>query len=491
MLHLILSAVLANSPFVVPPPATTVQSSAGVETCGPGDTTCFDKNGVIGAPASGTTDPTGVMLRGKQCSASDTSCTPANVVIAGGMSIIDIGIDAGDPDANCPGNNDTVTLSIAGENGTLALSAVVLTEGAHWNAVASDVPATATSLAAAITTACIVSGVTYYTAVATSTEAQITLTPAASTMTQLIESTAACTTVATLSRGQILSSVGTATAPAYSFINDTNTGVYSAGSDNLSFAAGGITPLSVTTTVVAIGQVQLSVAQALYSQNPTSNATCADDAAGTSPTCTLSSAEIRLTQHVTCNDSNGCNLLLDETSALSTAILIVCNIGTNAVVFPTTAGQQETQNPVLMDDGCVMFSYNVDRWVQLTPPQNPLTKSEICFTSGALDMNTLTDQTIFTVPLNRTWHWTSLMAFDCSAAVTTATWNAGCTAGMVDSGLGTMSAATFNLSATTSKTFFEGASSTEGAAGSACGINVLAGEGAADTCYIRVCGSLD
>lgn len=262
MFHLVLTAALANSPFVVPPPATTVQSSAGVETCGPGDTTCLDKNGVIGAPASGTTDPLGVMLRGKQCSASDTACTAANVVIAGGMGIIDIGIDAGDPDANCPGDNDTVTLSIADANGTLALSAVVLTEGTQWIAVASDVPTTATNLAAAITTACIVSGVTYCTAVATSTEAQITLTPAASTMTALTESTAACTTVATLSRGAVnftgnmqpgILATAALGGSRYCLDADCTSYMMATANDSVVIVAGGVATFTITASSVTVG----------------------------------------------------------------------------------------------------------------------------------------------------------------------------------------------------------------------------------------------
>ena len=61
-----LLALLGPSPFIVPPPPGAAKAVTSVAACGQGDTTCFDKNGVIGGVASGTTDPLGVMVRGKQ-----------------------------------------------------------------------------------------------------------------------------------------------------------------------------------------------------------------------------------------------------------------------------------------------------------------------------------------------------------------------------------------------------------------------------------------
>jgi hypothetical protein len=118
------------------------------------------------------------------------------------------------------------------------------------------------------------------------------------------------------------------------------------------------------------------------------------------------------------------------------------------------------------------------------------TYDTVCY-SATLDFSSAAKQTVFTVPTAKVWHWRSVAIQDCSATVNTATWTAGCDANASDAGFGTMSSVTFNGSATLSHTWFESASSTEGAAAATCGIKTVAQEGAADTCVVQVCGSLD
>lgn len=345
MLRLVLSVALANSPFVVPPPATTAQADAALGSCGPGDTTCLDKNGVIGAPASGTTDPLGVMLRGKQCSASDGSCTPANVVIAGGMSVIDIQIDGADPSVSCAGNNDTITMTIKNSNDTAVISAVPVTV---TDAVAS-VATTCSAFAALIDAACIVSSVAYCDAVCSSPEIQITLTPAASAMTALSESTAGCTTVSTLSYGSIkfvgnlqpmvMGAAATAASNRYCLDADCTTYLMATADNIVDMYAGGLQVQRWTSTSASV------IAASLILNNGTFYATSgvtyignnagADVAATGAPTGSIvsrgvfmlpriNSASITELDACDANNVNGSVIYVEDTNDTAAGQLCVC-----------------------------------------------------------------------------------------------------------------------------------------------------------------------
>lgn len=255
--------------------AGAISNSNSATSCGTGDTACSDKNGVIGGVASGTTDPRGVMLRGKQCSPTDTSCTAGNVSIAGGSGIVDIQIDGADPSVSCAGDNDTVTYTVLDANGTAVISAVTLTEGTQWTATAS-VADTCASLAAAFEVACTVSSIDYCNASCTSPEVQVYLTPAASALTTLTESTAGCTTVATLTFGEVLFNgkvrptfmgAAAANSPRYCFDTDCTSYMLATADNTVAIYTGGNPMFTFGAASIQLGTLMLANGQTIYASS--------------------------------------------------------------------------------------------------------------------------------------------------------------------------------------------------------------------------------
>lgn len=200
---IIISALLANSPFVIPPPpsasANGYESSGACQTQPSGDVVCYDNNGVAGGQRTATTDPDGLMIRPQVCSPTDASCTAGNVNIFGGQDTTTIAIDGADPSVSCAGDNDTVTVTVISNAG--ASTATVLTEGTEWTAAAS-VATTCASLASAVNA---LAGVS---ATCTSPDVLVSLDATTGQVT-LAESTAGCTTVATGTTGAAVLTAGT------------------------------------------------------------------------------------------------------------------------------------------------------------------------------------------------------------------------------------------------------------------------------------------
>lgn len=97
---------------------------------------------------------------------------------------------------------------------------------------------------------------------------------------------------------------------------------------------------------------------------------CADNGVGTAAACTATNAEVLGLIEITCNDANGCDLTLDETSAIKGTQLLLINVGTNTVNLVDSAGVQETAAPALGQWDVVPVAYGTGRWFQTAPVSN-------------------------------------------------------------------------------------------------------------------------
>lgn len=172
---------------------TGIIAAGGTLTQPTGDVVSYDNDGIAGGQVLTTTDPSDLFLKAQACWPGDGTCTAADTVISAGQDTTIITIDGADPTATCPGDNDTVTVTVIDNTGIS--TATVLTEGTDWIAVAS-VATTCANLATAINA---LAGVS---ATCTSPDVRIQLDRTTRIVT-LAESTAACTTVSTGTRGFI------------------------------------------------------------------------------------------------------------------------------------------------------------------------------------------------------------------------------------------------------------------------------------------------
>lgn len=171
-------------------------------------------SGVVGHQETGTTDPTGMTIRPGVCWGGDGTCAAANLFIAGGQDTSTIGIESGDPSANCP-NGTTVTVVVYGPT---AITTTVLAENTDWIATAA-VDTTCSALATAVDA---VAGVS---ASCTSPDVYLAL-DATTAWVTLAESAAACSTVSTGTQGQILIPDGALATPAIAWGALTTSGLY-------------------------------------------------------------------------------------------------------------------------------------------------------------------------------------------------------------------------------------------------------------------------
>lgn len=97
--------------------------------------------------------------------------------------------------------------------------------------------------------------------------------------------------------------------------------------------------------------------------------TCADDGAGTAAACAVSTTSVMMLT-VVCNDANGCDLTLNEASALTAQFLFVINSTANVVNLIDVANVQETAATALGQwDGATLV-YSGARWVQVGASNN-------------------------------------------------------------------------------------------------------------------------
>jgi hypothetical protein len=98
--------------------------------------------------------------------------------------------------------------------------------------------------------------------------------------------------------------------------------------------------------------------------------TIADNAVGASAAASTSTP-IGNSYRVTCNDADGCNLTLGETSAKNGVKVTVINVGTNTVNFADTAGVSETAGAFAAGQyDNITFEYVTDRWVEIARVNN-------------------------------------------------------------------------------------------------------------------------
>lgn len=168
-------------------------------------------------------------------------------------------------------------------------------------------------------------------------------------------STTTPTEVARAQNGQFLTVAGSASAPSYSWIADTNTGFYRSGADNLDMATAGIAALKINAAqaVVAVGTGGLgygagaggTVTQAtsrttgVTINNPTGAITLFSAAGSTTATTfTVTNSKVDATDTVVISQKSGTNLY----QAFVTAVAA----GSFNVTFYTTGGTA-TDAPVL------------------------------------------------------------------------------------------------------------------------------------------------
>ncbi len=155
------------------------------------------------------------------------------------------------------------------------------------------------------------------------------------------------TEVAKVKNGQFLTVAGSASAPSYSWIADTNTGFYRSGADNLDMATAGIAALKINAaqTVVAVGTGGLgygagaggTVTQAtsrttgVTINNPTGAITLFSAAGSTTATTfTVTNSKVDATDTVVISQKSGTNLY----QAFVTAVAA----GSFNITFHTTGG---------------------------------------------------------------------------------------------------------------------------------------------------------
>lgn len=378
MLHFIAVIYLAgHSPFIVPPPQGT--TSTGVLNTGAcpssitGDVVCRDNNGSFGGNRTTDAAPQDLSIRPQVAFAGGTQ-TAADIHLAGGQDETKIDIDTA---ANC--GTDTVTVTVYDTNG--ASTATVLTEATEWTKTDGNNAATATSLASAVNA---LAGVS-----ASSSSAQVRILLDTNTIrVALAESDASCTTVATGTNGTIYfwgdfqasnasgpmlrDAAGGSSGTAGGLVlrkDDSDTLISSTAGGTISFVANNVAIGSFTSSSFNTGAGgEINVGGNLYGSNLT--VTIADDGAGTAATCSISDADNRFGAIITCNDANGCNCTLDETTPNTGAVFFVVNVSANTVNFADSAGVQETAAPALGQYDAVTFFYSGDRWVQMSPVQN-------------------------------------------------------------------------------------------------------------------------
>ncbi len=99
--------------------------------------------------------------------------------------------------------------------------------------------------------------------------------------------------------------------------------------------------------------------------------TCADNGAGTAAACTATSAEVLGLIEITCNDAHGCELTVDETSAVTGTQVILSNVGTNTVTVIDVVGGQETAPAVPLGQyDTATLTYGTGRWYQTAASNN-------------------------------------------------------------------------------------------------------------------------
>lgn len=89
---------------------------------------------------------------------------------------------------------------------------------------------------------------------------------------------------------------------------------------------------------------------------------------------TAASGTITPTQsviHVTCNDANGCNMTMSETSAIADQVVTIVNISANTVNMADTSGVSEIADAFAMGQyDSIDLIYIVDRWVEKNRSNN-------------------------------------------------------------------------------------------------------------------------
>lgn len=155
------------------------------------------------------------------------------------------------------------------------------------------------------------------------------------------------TEVAKVKNAQFLTAAGSASAPSYSWIADTNTGFYRSGADNLDMATAGIAALKINAAqaVVAVGTGGLgygagaggTVTQAtsrttgVTINNPTGAITLFSAAGSTTATTfTVTNSKVDATDTVVISQKSGTNLYLAFVTAVAA--------GSFNITFYTTGG---------------------------------------------------------------------------------------------------------------------------------------------------------
>lgn len=96
----------------------------------------------------------------------------------------------------------------------------------------------------------------------------------------------------------------------------------------------------------------------------------ADDGAGTAASATIAPAS-GCVALVTCNDANGCNITIGETSINNGQYLTVVNVSTNTVNMADTAGVSEAAGAAALGQwDSISYVYATDRWVELARSNN-------------------------------------------------------------------------------------------------------------------------
>lgn len=106
-----------------------------------------------------------------------------------------------------------------------------------------------------------------------------------------------------------------------------------------------------------------------YVVNGASAVVGTDDGAGTNRAVTISVASGHVT--LDCQDTNGCDVTLSETSALSGMSMCVVMIGTGTCNFADTAGVSETAGAFAAGQyDSICYRYISDRWVEMSRSNN-------------------------------------------------------------------------------------------------------------------------
>jgi hypothetical protein len=120
----------------------------------------------------------------------------------------------------------------------------------------------------------------------------------------------------------------------------------------------------------AAGQYE-STAFIAYQELPTV-VSIANNAVGASPaTYTSTFSESDASVSITCNDPDGCNVTLTETSILDGQRVCYVNVSANTVNFADTAGVSEIAGAFAAGQwDSICLQYRTDRWVELSRSNN-------------------------------------------------------------------------------------------------------------------------